>query len=345
MFAFLRLKSTGNPPIYLFIVAIIITFICSFFSYKYIETPFRKKTQFTKREIFKYTGISFAFLLIVGLAGHLKKGFPSRFDMPVYDSIKSNEKAECNAYGENYLRPSEACKYFGKKITWASFGDSHSTEIAYAFATILKEQNNDEGLVQLSSRGCRPALLYDIKSLGCSKWINESLHYLEGTKTIKNVIISFRHQNYIDRVEFINDELNNLDKKSTREIYWLSFDQIISRLINSGKHVYVIYPIPELPAHISRIITPFSIFENKPSINIEKTIRVEDYLNKNNFIVSHLNSISHTENVIPIMPLEIICDTQFCPAVLKEKALYMDNNHLSAFGARLIAEKITIKKF
>lgn len=357
LFAFLRLKSIGEPSVYLFMAAIISAFILAFVSWKYIESPFRNKTKFTKAAVFKYSGISITVFLALGLVGHFNRGFESRFATSIYnDSIKfSPKRNECHTKGTNYLRPNEACKYFGGNITWASFGDSHIVEPTYALARKLEASN--EGLVHLSFSGCPPSLLFEVKNPGCTKWINEALNYLENTKTIKNVLVGFRYTAFlygeqldaypylpnINPASEISGTPVQLDADQARELYWLSFKKIILRLINSGKNIYILYPIPELPIDINKAVAPFSVLGSLTILDLNKATSVEYYNNRNAFIIKKLDTLAYGENLHAVKPLEIICDSVFCPAVKDNKALYFDDDHLSISGAELIAENIDME--
>ena len=358
LFAFLRLKSIGEPSAYLFAVAIVCTFIFAFLTWKYIEKPFRDKVRVTRAFIFQSSAASIAIFFSVGLAGHLHKGFESRFDMPSYtNSIKfSPKREECHTHGENYLRPSEACKYFGENITWASFGDSHTIEPAYALAKRL--ERNNEGLVHLSFSGCSPSFLFEVKLPGCTQWIKESLTYLENTKTVTNILLGFRYSSFLyggdhdfyPSLPDINPEFQfanltrPLSAEEAREPYWTSLEAIVSKLIEAGKNIYILYPIPELPVDIHKAITPFSVLGNTTMLDLERSISTQYYFRRNEFIIRKLDSLAFSEHLHAIKPFEIICDENFCPAVKGGTALYFDDDHLSVAGAMLLTRVINLNK-
>lgn len=358
LFAFLRAKSIGEPSTHLFTVAIASTFILAFLTWKYIERPFRDKVTFTRALIFQSSVASIAIFFSVGLAGHFYKGFASRFDMPSYaDSIKfSPKREECHTTGENYLRSSEACKYFGDSITWASFGDSHTIEPAYALAKRLESKN--EGLVHLSFSGCAPAFLFEVKVPGCTKWIKESLNYLENAKSVQNVLIGFRyssflhgdHVNYFPSLPDINPEYQfanlsrPLNATEARELYWTSLEAIISKLIAAGKNVYILYPIPELPVNIHKAITPFSVLGKTTMLDLDRSISAQYYFRRNEFIIKKLDSLPYSENLHAIKPFEILCSENYCPAVKGGTALYFDDDHLSVAGSMLLIRSINFEK-
>lgn len=260
IFAFLRMKTIGEPDQETFILAVAATFFLSILSYKYIETPFRNKNLVTRKSAFQFSVVSIVLFSSIGLTGHIFKGYSGRFEATntLETAQFSPKRKECHTVGENYLEPRNACAYFGKDITWASFGDSHTVEPAYALAKLLEPYG--QGLLHLSFSGCPPALLFEVKQPGCSKWINEALTYLENDHSIKNILLGFRYSAFLygdqlesypdipDRdpiVEFKNPQPN----EDAREEYWKSFREIVHRLLASGKNIYLIYPTPELPVN------------------------------------------------------------------------------------------------
>ncbi len=355
LFAFLRMKTVGEPSEYMFITATVVAFILSIFSYKYIETPFRNKKNITRKQIFQFSTASISVFLLIGLSGHILKGFEGRFNEIHYLETAqfSPKRKECHTKGENYLKPENACKYLGNKVTWASFGDSHTVEPAYALAEMLEKNNN--GLLHLSFSGCPPALLFEVKQPGCSKWINEAVAYLESNDSIKNVLLGFRYSAFLhgdqldsypnipnrDPIAEFSDPLPNEDAK---EIYWKSFSEIIRRLLASGKKIYLLYPIPELPTHITKAVTPFSMLGDQTMLDLTETTSSKYYFSRHSFILKKLDTLPYNNNLYAIKPFEILCDTKYCPAVINKTALYFDDDHLSVEGSKLLLADSVIAK-
>ena len=355
LFAFLRMKTIGKPSEALIISAIVATFILSVLSFKYIETPFRNRKTFTRKRIFQFSAASIGVFLLIGLSGHILKGYEGRFNESIYleTAQPSPKRKECHTVGEKYLKPKNACKYLGNNITWASFGDSHTVEPAYALAEMLK--NDNKGLLHLSFSGCPPALLFDVKQPGCSKWVNEALAYLENSNSIKNVLLGFRYSAFLygdqlDSYPYIpnNDPIESFSEthqnEDAREIYWQSFNEIVHRLLASGKKIYLLYPIPELPVHISKAVTPFSILGSQTLLNLRNTTSSRYYFARNNFILNKLDALQYNSNLHAIRPFEILCNKEYCPAVVNETALYFDDDHLSVEGSKILLSGSVIAK-
>jgi peptidoglycan/LPS O-acetylase OafA/YrhL len=346
LFAFIRISSIGEPSETLFLTAMSFTFLLAFLSYKYIETPFRNKKKIPRATIFQLSlGTIFLFLAI-GLSGYVQNGFENRFTSSDYTKTiqPSPKRVDCHTKGENFLSPEQSCNYFKDNITWAVFGDSHTVEIAYSLAKVLEKKN--QGVKHLSFSGCPPALNFDVKRPGCSRWVRSSLSFLEKDQSIKNVLLGFRYSAFLfgsqtkqypdlpgedPRVFYTNPE--NYTMNSAREVYWESLREIIIKLLNSGKNVYVLYPIPELPTHIEKLITPDSIFNDTPRIDLHNTTTSDFYMNRNKFIIEKLNSLNFGKNLYAIKPFNVLCNNNYCPTIKNGKSLYFDDNHLSISGA------------
>jgi len=358
-FAFLRLKSVGEPEMKLFLVAIALSFILAILSYQYVEKPFRRKPTSASKPKFtvlQYAGMSIAFFIVIGLIGVSKRGFQSRFGENTYmESIKFSPKRKaCHYNGRNFELPENSCRYFGKNVTWATFGDSHTVEPAYALSKELEAQ--DIGLLHLSFSGCVPSLLFDVKDPGCTNWVKTAFSYLEQNESIKNVYLGFNyngflfgsHRNHFPKLPnkdpslLLTDEYSSLTAHETRELYWQGLSQMVERLTASGKTVYLQYPIPELPTHISTILTPFSIFGGGLRFDLQNTTTADYYFSRNRYILDKLNSLTYSEKLKAVKPFELLCHTSHCPAVSDGKSLYFDDGHLTIFGAKKLIIKSNI---
>jgi len=350
-FAFLRLKSIGEPEQQLFIAAIALTFVFAWLSYQYVEKPFRRKPtsdaqpRFT---ILQYASMSIVFFIVIGLIGVSKRGFQARFaDSGYVESIKFSPKRKACHYNKRHEElPEDSCRYFGENVTWATLGDSHTVEPAYALAKALEPK--DIGLLHLSYTGCLPSLSFDVKGSSCSQWIRSGLNYLEHNSSIENVYIGFNyngflfgtHRNHYPEIPnkdpslSLTSEYSHLNAEETRELYWQGLSQMVERLMASGKTVYLQYPIPELPTHISTLLTPFSIFGGGLRFDLHNTTTAEYYFTRNKYILEKLNSLEYSEQLIAVKPFELLCHGSHCPAVSDGKSLYFDDGHLSVDGAK-----------
>jgi hypothetical protein len=205
---------------------------------------------------------------------------------------------------------------------------------------------HDQGVLHLSFSGCSPAVSMDVKLVGCREWLNQSLAVLENEDSIKKVILGFRHNAFLygDHAAsypevpdiYPSDRFEEIYAKKIddlRAAYWLDHQTLVKRLLAAEKTVYLLYPIPELPIHISQLTSPFSIFSQEPLYDLEKITSKQYYLNRNKHIIQELDKLSRHDDVHAIRPYDVLCARRDCPAVYNGQALYFDDDHLSAYGA------------
>ncbi len=349
LFAFMRLKTLEEPSQLAFIIAILISFLLAFLTYRYIETPFRKQQFNFKKSTLTLAGYSTLFFIVLGLSGVATHGFNKRFDNEYTQSIVSSpQRKACHTHGTDYKKPSDGCRYFGEEVTWAALGDSQTVESAFALAKVLEPSN--KGLLHLSFSRCPPALLFDTNIPGCAAWLRESVEYLKSQSSINNVLLGFRYSSFLNGmkqkyyIEPINHRGESLPLAETRALYWRSLTSLISELQQSGKTVHLLYPIPELPAHIRNILTPLSIFGGDLRYDINNISTRDNYLKEHQYILSKLDTLQYSEKLIAIKPFDLLCPNDSCPAVVGNSALYFDSGHLSIFGATQLVNNSSINK-
>jgi hypothetical protein len=136
-----------------------------------------------------------------------------------------------------------------------------------------------------------------------------------------------------------NDELlsNNESAKKNAILYFLD------SLKGTHKKLFIVYPVPEVGWDIPRY--NFKDYLNDKDVKPLITTSFERYKKRNEFINNIFDEYNFN-NVYKIKSGEILCDKPIharCLAQLNSNPLYIDNNHLSLFGANFIAEAISEK--
>ena len=347
LFVFYRYINQTEIKTFEYLVLIVATFFLAHFSWKFIESPFRKKYIISTKKIFLLALVCSVTVSTIAVIGHYYKGFPQRFSneqQSISNSIQVSPYRDlCHTGGVNFLPPYAACSFFKDSITWAVFGDSHGVELSYALAKKLDKLN--QGVIQLTSSGCQPAYLFNSNTPGCTKWIRESMQYLQDNKKITNVVLVFRHSFYLfgDQLQVYPNIpnkapvfINNSSPTSAREIYWNSLERMVQLLRKSGKKVYLVDPIPELGKLLSKSIFNNNIFQ---ATNIDSLgTNTNYYEERNQFILNKLDKINWDSNLIRIRPLNFLQDGNYLKIIKGQKSLYFDDNHLSLDGADLLSD-------
>lgn len=199
---------------------------------------------------------------------------------------------------------------------------------------------------QYSRANCQAALNYTtLGKEACTQWLNETLEYVEANDEITHVMIVYRYSSGLfgSNVGSFPDVPTKVGMKliddpgyseaELSDIFWQSLEEIIVRLAESKKKVFLMYPIPELPTHIERGVSAFSIFSDQTMLDLDTATSKTYYQARHEFVLEKLNSIE-LDNVVPIRTYDYLCHDEGCPAVSGGEALYFDDDHLSVSGAR-----------
>ena len=327
--AFIRIKSIEEPTQAELMYGVILAIVMAVFSWKYIEKPFRERDRVSARSVFLLSGFSLSLMFVIGSTIHFNNGWPSRFSTEVVELVDykiSPVRYKCHASAQKYISPEDACVFNEREPEIAVFGDSHTVELAKALS--LKLPN--KGIKQLSFGGCSPSELHNLPVSGCNEWLNEVLTFLTNQNSIDTVIIAYRHEIYFSRGRFLGVD---------NERYWSSLSEKLTVLSASGKKVFLLAPIPSLPSHIDKLITPFHVFSEHTQVNLTKVYSLDEYLKNNSNISNKIEDLKLLGiEVIPV--IDIFCEGGWCSAVKGRDSLYFDDNHLSMFGAGILAQKI-----
>lgn len=150
LFVFLRILRPDSDNKYYYYLLIFLTFFLAYFSWKYVENPFRKM-QINQRRLFRTTAFVALLIASTGFAHYFIYPFPSNYDG---EKIFRNQvPAICDFYAVDEL--DDSCLYFGKsKSNLLIWGDSH----AWALSAGLRNALSDEfHISQVTTSACRPS--------------------------------------------------------------------------------------------------------------------------------------------------------------------------------------------
>ena len=279
------------------------------------------------------------FIFAAASVTFIQNGFlklaPSEYQYLIKGAQPSPYRNKCHI--AQYQIPAESCEYFGSNVTWATFGDSHSTEIAYALAEKLRMK--DIGLKHFSFSGCTPSYLEDDEFSKCSKWYNETVKYILNDNKIKNVVYNHRFTSMVlggGAESYPKVNATNITSDVIR--ITKKIDDIIIELAASKDNVYVFYPIPELQRNIKQLIR-FSYLENSSLANIYGT-DLSWYRERNKYFIHHFDNAKYPDNVKLLRPQDVFCDEKKCFAVRDGIPLYFDGDHPSNLGAAELVKLI-----
>ena len=172
LFAFARIQFKSAPSDLIIILLIVSSLILAYFSWKFVEVPFRNKMKITRKAVFSVSSVGIVTFLVIGLLGHKTDGFMNQmlkykftaaerlqvsliFDAANYDMYEKMAVKDCNIWVRDTkhldARLVEDCfEKHGKAVV--VFGDSHAMNLF----NIMSRSNAYPFLIGVAQGGCRP---------------------------------------------------------------------------------------------------------------------------------------------------------------------------------------------
>lgn len=370
IYAFLRIIKLETPGWKDLCVAIAISISLGYASWRWVEAPFRDKRKVSSRTIFLFSLIGIISFVVIGIVGeksakHAKdKDFiivgDHQIDLPkkFMGFVDGNGK-NCSAARE----PSQSCVFRGTESSSrnvAIIGDSHARVLNEALQASLK--GTDYNLIDLTLSGCPllPGLqVYsNHEKNSCTPEYQEArMSYLLQQRNL-TVIMASRLPLYINGKGFDNT-VGGVEERppyyASKEAHATveqrkleisnSLHAAVQRFVDAGVRVIIVKPVP---TNGWNPITRLKAIEKKKNVTIDK---VEKYMSiplsavrsessDSDYIIDDISRLY--KNVSVVETKDMFCEnvSSTCTPLNGDKIYYVDTDHLSSLGNRMIAEKI-----
>lgn len=204
-------------------------------------------------------------------------------------------------------------------------GDSHAMVFFQGLAPLLSSRGDT--LLNLGSSSCLPAFDAPFHSTGlafrkqeCVNVINASLTEVEANSAISTVFLAARRFT------------RNLDPAEISAVE-RSYQATFKRLAAAGKKVVYVLDFPEPQIDPQACVRALA-FSPKPECVIAADKARELRLQQADLIQ---RVASDFDNVRVVDPFEVLCADNSCPIMLGDRSLYIDRDHLSSDGSKLVA--------
>jgi peptidoglycan/LPS O-acetylase OafA/YrhL len=362
LFAFAKYRSLKEPDPLLMLGISFASIFLAYVTWKYIETPFRNRDQFNRRKVFVVGLCGTLLFSLVGLLGNLSDGFKNRLSQAqrdVLDIAESHAKmwdvGGCDAKGgeseiKGCIRGDKS-----KQPQYAIWGDSYASalvwELEKSFASAGKS------FFQYTKYRC-PASV-DVKILPpqeCEQYSQKVLDDIH-LQNINIVIVSSFWQFYVEGDDFDNGEGGkgarqiqaatlsdsfSLPQDVRKKNILRAYQKTVSDLLNNGKRVVLIYPIPEVGFDVP-VFYAKSLGFGGANFGENISIKHEPVIARNRSVNVAFDELGDHQNLIRIRPEKVLCDKIIggrCTVQLDGRPLYFDGNHLSNDGARLVIDEV-----
>ena len=299
--------------------AVLLSILLAWLTYRLLEMPIRRFGNWRLKTVF--LSVSLILIGLFAFALHKTEGriLPSTPKQAVADTAKASPKRkDCHFPLKNDFSKRNVCEYFDSEKTIAVLGNSHSVELAYGLAQVLRDRGY--GIRHHTMSGCRHNFGQTKGSenaLVCSAWQGEVVKDLVSDRSISSVIVSYRNERY----------LNSVSKRK-------SLVKMLRTLAEANKDVVLVLQAPMPSKHINSYIRK-EVFDVKSSV---KGRTKEDWFNMYSAKNDLLKELPQAVKVYD--PSDIFCDLRDCYVVKEGVALFFDDDHMSVRGGELVAKEV-----
>ena len=331
MFAFARLREFKEPNVFLLTLLIILVFVLAFFTWRFVERPFRDKQRISKRTIFNSAGFVTAVLFGLGSFGYLNDGFIYRLsaterELASYADYKFDalyKRRQCFLdVDQSWVDFSSVCSSINeKKNAVLLWGDSHAAALSNGLRNALPN-----ALIQYTASSCPPILSEQILWRHSCKDINDFV--LREIKRLqpKTIVLHAQWITY----KITRDQLS----KAIREI-----EQASQRA-----KIFVLGGVPQWWPTLPEYMLKNGI---KPSDVLYVSTPLLSVLHKNDAV---LRSAVSGSDALFVSPIDLLCNqSDECLAVAelhgKLELMAWDHGHLTETGSVVLTKRLLPKIF
>ena len=357
IFAFARERSIEEPNHTSMVFLILISFLFSYLSWKYVEKPFRNKKIFNRHQIFTFALAGSIFFISIGVLGRFTNYFSeiksqeekSVFvEFPKLKRKDSKNWMECLNFGgtprNDFVQ--NPCIYtspLGEGEEILLIGDSHAHVLHYQTASMLELPKT----VALYSGGSCPPFFTNIDNK-CSKFHKDAALYALKNNKISHVILSARWSVYLQNKPFTLSNGIRLpsrnpfsrDANSINKVQ-MEIEGVINFWLSQGIQVIFVTDFPTNGINILRSMQKAKKYNANFDHNIG-TLESNDYENWTMPLFEILNKYSNNPNFHLINSFNEVCgNVKTCQLITNDGPLIGDDNHASPLGSGLIANHIS----
>jgi len=318
------------------IVLIALSLALGWFSWHFIETPFRNRKVFVRKDIFSMSALLITVFVTTGLIIHFNSGFSDRIPPDLREDKLKRVASSCNFKFNESPKPASLAECHSGSTVFL-VGDSHAQALSFA----LSEKLGELGLkvMTLSHDGCLPikGVSRRIQSQTCLNFI-EYLYdevFIDGNI----VVFSARWRLNIEGTRYDNGE-GGVELGTTGQVY------IMEQENNEGLLNFVQQQLSDIAAR-SDLIVINQIPEvglNVPNwywrSNSQLTHSYREYKRQNDSI----NQMLYEVGSLKVINTEkLVCSelSKRCATRLGSDILYYDDDHPSIHLAELIATEVS----
>ena len=309
------------------ILLLIVSMALAVISWKYVETPFRKRNVFKSRPaIFAFAGITTVVILLAGLFIYRSHGVPSR--IPAAALQYANGGSDRDFVSNVSLKDARSGKFveFGKidkdlPIDVMVWGDSHAIAVMPVIDYLAKEY---------SIRGAAATYVSTCPAVGFESIGKWSLK--RDSVAFNDAVVSFIRDKKVSNVVMVGFWGSYMDHGDSTRIRRGLIDTI-DALKGTGTRIWIVRQVPQQQYHNVPVALALATIYHRgdpETFGIPLAEQRKAY-NTQNCIFEGLDRYPRVTVLDPTG--SFVDSDSICRVAKNGKALYIDNQHLTVAGA------------
>ncbi len=336
------------------VVLILFMFVLGWLSWRYVERPFRHSEVWTRRRTFTFAWISivamfglgyfyqktslFLNLLPVEARAMAEAAFSNKDK--VKEPLSSPGVDQPHRFGSPDVEPDTAL-----------WGDSHAAALSFPLHELALSRNRSfvfygrSGNPPVKGIVCAPGL----KGIAKAKYNTEVFEALVKNKKIRNVVLVGRWACYTEGHTSAYGPAERTavtggciqlpgnpppGSEEVRSTFARAVEDTVKGLVEAGKTVYLVYPVPETAYLVPQVLANEVIEGRDPAKFTVPAQKI--YYERTGPMISILDAITEREGVVRIRPEEKLIDQGNIRLMNEGKPFYFDDDHLTLDGGRYI---------
>ncbi|CEG59002.1 acyltransferase family protein [Legionella fallonii] len=346
--SFIRITESETPGWNIRIAAIVLATVLAWLTYRLVECPIR----WGQYNRIKVVSLVVLMTLIAGLGyqDYIRDGYELRFPYIATEQnlqhknidFSSEARENCKQRFPKWeIMNDNPCLLQQKAHnSIAIIGDSHAGQLFTGMSKHLASNHDGVAVFSAScavplidiSSGISDANVYNIRK-DAYKLIASAYDYVMHDPEIKTVIMAHNPQcSYGDAVD-----VTNLGNKNYRNVLEVGMRRTFSKLIQSGKEVFVLFDNPGINFDPKRCQwRPFRLINNDDKCSFPRKMFDENPVYSSYRLL--VKKVLKDYPQIKTFDLsELLCDKKTCYIAKNGHTLYADINHLNGYGSEFVA--------
>lgn len=334
-----------NPVLILCCLAL--TFVLGHLSYVWVETRMRRPLDTMPRGAGSAVlAAACVAIILPGTVVAYLGGVPARLPADVQQMFAVAKEKE-DAFPDCRIMEhgnDKGCTAGGSKLGVIVLGDSHAAALFEAVKSALP--NRDMGAVRWAMSGC-PSMLNmhsgSDPSFHCDRFMSWVMRRIETVPASVPVVIINRGSLYTEgpNEDDVDEDVSvpgiYFSKRyasRSPEFYREVRQNMIDTACTIAKHrkVYMMRPVAEMRIDVPSTLGHAMVLGEDRKISVP----MSEY-NKRHALVWEAQDAAHRQCGVTILdPLPYLCGKERCEAVVNNRSMYFDDDHLSRYGAGLL---------